>query len=163
MPMIQYTQRSKPHACLATCVAMALGTLIGGITTASADKLVASDAAEITAVIKRTWEKPGAPIRVAPVSIAATYAVAGWIEGSRGGRALLKKGAAWAVILCSGDGIRTADGLRAAGVPGDVATTLEQNITVNEAAMPVDDVAKFSMFEGSVPVEGGTHPHQHTH
>lgn len=151
-----------PHAYLATCAVLALGTLIGGVRTASADTLAARDATEITAVIKRTWEKPGAPIRVAPVSIAATYAVAGWIEGSRGGRALLKKGTAWAVILCSGDGIRTADGLRAAGVPSDVANTLEQKIAESEATVPEDDVARFSLFEGSVPVEDGTHQ-QHPH
>lgn len=123
----------------------------------------ADDAAEIVHVIKHTWEKPDAIIQVAPVSIDGGYAVAGWVQGERGGRALLKKSAAWRVVLCSGDGIRSAEGLRAAGVPDTVADTLSLKIASAEAAMPSADVAKFSLFEGSVPVTDDGHESHHHH
>lgn len=125
---------------------------------------VADDAAEIAQVIKKTWEKPDALIRVAPVSINGGYAVAGWIQGERGGRALLKKDGAWRVVLCSGDGIRSAEGLRGAGVPEVVASSLASEMATAEAALPSADIAKFSLFEGSVPVTDDSHaPHHHHH
>ena len=125
---------------------------------------VADDAAEIVHVIKHTWEKPDAIIRVAPVSIDGGYAVAGWIQGERGGRALLKKSESWRVVLCSGDGIRSAEGLRAAGVPDAVANSLSAKIASAETAMPAADTAKFALFEGSaaVTVDGhASHTHHH--
>lgn len=123
----------------------------------------ADDAADIAHVIKHTWEKPDALIRVAPVAIDGAYAVAGWIQGDRGGRALLKKDDAWRVVLCSGDGIRSSEGLRAAGVPEVVAKSLEAKMASAEAALPPADVAKFSLFEGSVPVTRDGHAPHHNH
>ena len=142
-----------------TLRALAVALALIAPTAASAD-----DAAEIAHVIKATWEKPDAIIRVAPVSIENGYAVAGWIQGDRGGRALLKKDDTWRVVLCSGDGIRSGDGLRAAGVPDAVAATLALEIASAEAALPAADVAKFALFEGSVPVTDDGHaPHDHKH
>ena len=123
----------------------------------------ADDAAEIAHVIKHTWEKPDAIIQVAPISIDGGYAVAGWIEGERGGRALLKKGDAWRVVLCSGDGIRSAEGLRGAGVPDAVAVSLSAKVAAAEALKPAADIAKFSLFEGSVPVTDDGHEAHHHH
>lgn len=124
---------------------------------------LADDAAEIAHVIKRTWEKPDAIIRVAPVSIDGGYAVAGWIQGERGGRALLTKDGAWRVVLCSGDGIRSSAGLIAAGVPDAIAKSLDAKIASAEASLPSADVAKFSLFEGSVPVTDDGHAPHHDH
>ena len=139
--------------------AIALAFALLAPTAAAAD-----DAAEIVHVIKHTWEKPDAIIQVTPVSIDSGYAVAGWIQGERGGRALLKKSEAWRVVLCSGDGIRSAERLRAAGVPDTVANSLSAKIASAETAMPAADAAKFSLFEGSVPVTDDGHAsHDHHH
>lgn len=125
---------------------------------------LADDTAEITHVIKHTWEKPDAIIRVAPVSVEGGYAVAGWIQGERGGRALLQKGDKWRVVLCSGDGIRSVEGLRAAGVPDALSAALDAKVASAEAALLPADVAKFALFEGSVPVTDDGHAeHHHQH
>jgi hypothetical protein len=117
------------------------------------------DVHHIVQIIKGSWERPDNPVDVRPVAISQEYAVAGWITGERGGRALLKKAdGAWRVVLCSGDGIRTASGLVAAGVPQPTAETLQTSLAQGEAALPADVVRKFSLFEGSVPVEDGAHP-----
>lgn len=123
----------------------------------------ADDAAEIAQAIKHTWERPDATIRVAPVSIDGGYAVAGWIQGERGGRALLKKADEWRVVLCSGDGIRSVAGLQAASVPDAISISLEAQMTAAEAALPPADIAKLSLFEGSVPVTDDGHAPHHKH
>lgn len=123
-----------------------------------------ADAQAISTLIRTTWGKPGLEIHVEPVSVSGEYAVAGWVEGQRGGRALLKRsGDAWGVILCSGDGIKTASGLTAAGVPAATAQMLEASIVRQEATLPADTIKKFSMFEGSVPVSNGEHAGHHDH
>lgn len=138
---------------------VALAFMLFAPTCAAAD-----DAAEIAHIIKHTWEKPDAIISVAPVSIDGGYAVAGWIQGERGGRALLKMADKWSVILCSGDGIRSGEGLRAAGVPDAISMSLAAKMASAEAALPAADVAKFSLFEGSVPATDDGHaPHHHDH
>lgn len=126
--------------------------------------VMADDRSDITHIIKHTWEKPDAKIDVAPVSVHDGYAVAGWIQGERGGRALLKKGDSWKVVLCSGDGIRSVEALRAAGVPDAIATALDGKVAAAEAALPAADLAKFALFEGSVPVTDDGHAeHHHNH
>ena len=137
--------------------------LCGALYCASAWAGEDEDAHAIAHVIKATWERPDNPVDVRPVAVSGGFAVAGWIAGERGGRALLKKqGDAWHVVLCSGDGIRTARGLVAAGVPQETAAVLEITLAGMEAGLPADVVKKFSLFEGSVSVESGAPPaHDH--
>jgi hypothetical protein len=137
--------------------------LCGALCCASAWAGEDEDAHAIAQVIKVIWERPDNPVDVRPVAVSGGFAVAGWIAGERGGRALLKKqGDAWHVVLCSGDGIRTAWGLVAAGVPEETAAALEITLAGMEAGLPADVVKKFSLFEGSVPVESGAPPaHDH--
>ena len=56
-----------------------------------ASKAALNDDQAVQIVLKRQFDKPGAPLKVAPVSIEGGYAVAGWLQEQRGGRALLKK------------------------------------------------------------------------
>lgn len=120
-----------------------------------------SDEEQISRLIKTTWEKPDHPMSVAPIAVSGVYAVAGWSETARGGRALLKKNEGkWSVVLCAGDGIRTEAGLAGAGIPPETAKALASEIAKGEAKLPSDQVAKFSLFEGEVHMDGGEHhPH----
>jgi len=154
---------SRPRSSIASFLSVA-ALLFAGIVIASsgawADSLL-SDEEQISRLIKTTWEKPDHPMSVAPITVSGTYAVAGWAETARGGRALLKKGdGKWSVVLCAGDGIRTEAGLAAAGIPPETAKALATEIAQEEAKLPSDQVAKFSLFEGEVHMDAGQHhPH----
>jgi hypothetical protein len=118
-------------------------------------------------LLHSTFDKPEAKLVVGPVVAAAGYAIAGWTQGEMGGRALLRnKHGRWTMILCAGDGIRSADALRHAGIAPDVANELAQALAKAEQTMSADRLATFARFEGLLRMdETGNHPpvHDRTH
>ena len=144
---------------LALLVWMALA---GAIHTAQAEPAL-KDAASIRALMASTWDKPDAKPIVDPVVINADYAVAGWTQGSRGGRALLRKnGNHWAVVLCSGDPLRHASVLIEASVPAVVAEHLARDLSAAERRLPPEQVALFATFEGVMRMDEA-HEHGKAH
>lgn len=139
--------------------ALALLALVSGPAHAGPDE----DA--IGAVLKGTWDRPGAPVVVEPVAIAADYAIAGWTQGDMGGRALLRrKGHAWVVVLCAGDQLKQAEALRMTGIGEDTARKLVAALAESESKVAPARVAMFSRFEGLVTMdEHGAHQHNHHH
>jgi hypothetical protein len=124
----------------------------------------ASDADAIRELARKTWERPDAPVSMNPIVIVRDYASAGWIQGAQGGRALLRKRhGAWEVIVCSGDHLRSSETSRAAGVPGETADALVKNLAEAERALPTELVAKFSLFDGIVRMDGASPSHSHKH
>ncbi|WP_084640217.1 copper uptake system-associated protein [Kaistia adipata] len=117
------------------------------------------DEAAIEHVLKSIWDSQQAPLGIAPVLIAGDHALAGWEQGERGGRALLRRqGKAWSVVLCGGDELKSADSLIKAGVPAKDAAALTVDLAVAEAKLDPKVVAKFSLFEGVVRMdEEGNH------
>jgi len=138
-------------------VAMAFAAL------AASPVFAADDGAAIRQLLLATFDKPDAPLAVAPVVVAGDHAVADWSQGAGGGRALLRRaahgGEAWSLVLCAGDGIRTADALRQAGVPAADADTLATRLAEAERAVSPERRALFSSFEGVVMMHGGDAPH----
>lgn len=124
-----------------------------------------TDEQRIEHAMKALFDKPGAPLRVAPVNIEGAYAVAGWIQNDRGGRALLKKeNDKWSIQVCGGDGLKQASTLTMTGMDQSSANRLAQKIAAAEKQMTSDQVKKFAMFEGVVKVDGGAHdPHAKNH
>ena len=120
-----------------------------------------SEAQSIEHVLKALFEKPEAPLKVSPVSIEGEYAVAGWLQDQRGGRALLKKEMSkWSILVCGGDGLTQASVLTMTGMPGSTARRLETKVIAAEKDLPVDQVRKFGLFDGIVKVDGGAQdPH----
>jgi copper(I)-binding protein len=111
-------------------------------------------------LLHNTFDKPEARLVVEPVVVANDHAVAGWSQGDMGGRALLRrKGATWSLILCSGDGIKSTEALRQAGVPAGVAGTLASNLATAEAKLSRERLALFAKFEGTLMMNAdGGHP-----
>jgi periplasmic copper chaperone A len=123
----------------------------------------ANDRTEIQKIMKGTWEKPDAPLRVDPIVIALDYAIADWAQGDMGGRALLRrKSGAWTIVLCSGDALKSAETLTKAAVPSNVAAMLAKSLAEAERALDPQVLAQFSHFEGLVMMDqAGNHPHSH--
>ena len=124
---------------------------------------MADDKAVHPAVMKETWEKPEAPLRVEPIVVVGDHAIAGWVQGDMGGRALLRrKAGAWMVVLCSGDALKSADELKKAAVPADQAATLAKSLADAESRLDPALLVQFAKFEGLVMMDqSGHHPPHH--
>jgi hypothetical protein len=114
-----------------------------------------------------TFDRPDARLTVAPVVVAGGYAVAGWVQGERGGRALLRsEHGKWRLVACAGDAFKEVAVLEQAGIPAPTARTLAQSLVSAEAKLPAAHVQKLSLFEGVVQMDAtGAHPPpaQHGH
>ena len=65
------------------------------------------DDAQIVTVLRSSFDRPEAPLSVAPVVVVGDHAIAGWVQDKRGGRALMRKvRGAWTIHLCSGDPLK---------------------------------------------------------
>lgn len=140
-----------PACALALCLAACSG---GG---APADA-GATDA--IVAAMHATWDRPEQPLEAGPVVVAGDLAVADWTQGEAGGRALLRRaGAGWETVLCAGDGIRTAEGLQAVGVPAEQATRLARALADAERSVAPARLARMARFAGVVRMDAGDDGH----
>lgn len=127
--------------------------------------LADSDEHAVRHLLHTTFDKPEQKLSVEPVVVEAGYAIAGWIQGDMGGRALLQqKHGQWTLILCAGDGIKTAEGLRHAGIVPATADLLARSLAVAEQKLTKEKLAMFARFEGVVHMdEQGNHPPVHGH
>jgi TonB dependent receptor len=138
----------------ATCVALC--SLAG-------NAIAGPDEDAVRHLLHSTFGKPEQKLLVEPVVITAGYAVAGWTQGDMGGRALLQhKHGNWTLILCAGDGIKSAEALRQAGMAPDAASALAQALAKAAQAVPADRLALFAKFEDTVMMNAdGSHPPVH--
>ncbi|CAN1724948.1 Copper uptake system-associated protein [Hyphomicrobium sp. 1Nfss2.1] len=155
---MQHRSLALPYVALALLGWMALSGAIHAVFAQSSH-----DEAAIRAITLAEWDKPDAKLSVAPIVIEGDYAVTGWVQGNRGGRALLHKSSGkWAVMLCSGDPLKHASVLVEAGIPADAAERLARNLAAEESRLPPDQVALFSTFEGLMKVnENESHAGHH--
>lgn len=120
-----------------------------------------SESRQIELVMKKQFDRPEAPLSVKPVSIVGDFALAGWIQGQKGGRALLQKQhGQWRISVCGGDGLTQAKVLEAAGMSASVADNLAKAAVAAEKRMSVEQRRLFSSFEGMLKVDAhhGGHP-----
>ncbi|SOC45163.1 hypothetical protein SAMN05892877_11437 [Rhizobium subbaraonis] len=109
----------------------------------------------IPAKMKAIFETADKPLTVGPVVVEGEWAIAGWTQEGRGGRALLKKkGDGWTIYLCSGDGLKQASALKSMGLSEDEAGTLSTKLADAETHVDPETLALFASFEGTVMVEG---------
>lgn len=121
------------------------------------------DEAAIAAVMKQTWDKLEAPLAVGPIALDGDAAVADWTQRSQGGRALLRRrDSRWTVVLCAGDGIKSAAALQSAGLSPAQAQHIAAQLTEKEKAVPTERLAAMMRFKGVVrmdsPADATTHP-----
>jgi hypothetical protein len=119
------------------------------------------DEGAISNLLHATFDRPEAQLTIAPIVVVGNSAVAGWVQGEMGGRALLRKkgGQSWALMLCAGDGIKAHEALVKAGISSDDAATLERELAIAEGELPPEQVAMLSRFEGILMMDNsGNHP-----
>jgi hypothetical protein len=125
--------------------------LVTLVTGAFADN--GSEQQNIEHLMRHTWERPGAPLDVGPITVEGDHAVAGWTQGERGGRALLgKNDKSWRVLLCAGDALLDPTTLRNAGMAPDAAIHMSQSVAQAESAVSPNRVKQFALFKGLVNV-----------
>jgi periplasmic copper chaperone A len=107
------------------------------------------------------FDKPNSRLDVEPIVVAGDYAIAGWSQSDMGGRALLRRRqGAWSLILCSGDGIKSSEALRRAGVPSGDAVALSRRLAEAEHGVAQERLSLFAKFEGTLMMDAsGGHPH----
>lgn len=114
----------------------------------------ADNSAAILGLLKGTFETPDSPLRVEPIVVVGTYAIAGWSLSGMGGRALLRKTASgWAVHLCSGDGLKDAAKLVKIGIPAADAEELAADLAKAENGLDPALLAQFSSFDGTMMID----------
>lgn len=115
----------------------------------------------VAQVLQGAYGRPDSPLSVEPVVVREDYAIAGWVQGALGGRALLsKQGGAWSIILCAGDAVREASYLAQTGMPSETATALAKALAAAEGRLPAERRAMFSRFGATVFMNqaGAGHP-----
>jgi len=124
--------------------------MIGGVATAES-----MEADEVAHSMRAIWDRPEAPLVVGPVVIEGDYALAGWTQQARGGRALLKlRDGKWQVHVCGGDGLKDIEALKMAGLSESAARRLIEAASMAEAKLPEETREKFASFGQNVLVNG---------
>lgn len=108
-------------------------------------------AVAIGAVMRGLFDKPGLPLDAGPVAVGGAHAVADWTQGTMGGRALLeRRNGIWVIRLCSGDSLRDAAVLRAAGVPSSDAAAIVSRLAEAERSVSAERLKRMASFKGTV-------------
>ena len=142
----------------------AIGLVVTIAATAAWAAPLTADETTIASLLHGMFDKPGETLLVEPVVVAGDHAIADWTQGQMGGRALLRRGQKqWTLILCAGDGIKSADAMQMGGVPPADAKALETGLATAEAKLSPERLALFSRFEGLVGMDGKDGEAQHHH
>lgn len=132
-------------------LSLALTACVGGDRASSAEQGVRT-------FLQGVFDRPESRLVVPSVAFAGDYAVAGWLQDGRGGRTLLKRSAdGWEFVVCGGEELRTAAGLREAGLPEALVQPMAQAVQASEASLPTDQRAMLGDFKGLMKMEGVRH------
>lgn len=121
----------------------------------------ADDEAAIRRLLLDLFDKPDAPLTVAPVVIDEDAGIADWSQGEQGGRAFLKrKGGSWEIALCGGDALRQSASLEKLGLAKPRAEALAASLARAERNLAPTLLERMSKFDGVVAVDsaGGHTP-----
>jgi hypothetical protein len=122
----------------------------------SAEELIAS-------TIKNQWETSHRLVDIPAIAVGTNYALADWVHGERGGRALLRLSEGkWQTLMCGSAQLKSAQSLERAGVPSVEAKQISENLAAIEANLSPAQLALIDSFEGIVDVlTDSAHQHEH--
>lgn len=103
---------------------------------------------EVRALLSKSFGKPNKPVATELVAVEGDYAIADWLQGNMGGRALLvKKSGAWKILVCGGSALTEVSNLKAARVPEKTAKTLLEQLAGQEKSMASDKLSLINAFK----------------
>jgi hypothetical protein len=127
----------KPLFAVAIAILLSLSPLAGA----------ADDEAQIRDLLSTTFDRPDAKVVADPIAVAGAYAIAGWTQADKGGRALLKREhGQWALLACAGDDFKQALHLEHAGIPRADAKKLAALQASAESRLPRERLELFGTF-----------------
>jgi hypothetical protein len=125
--------------------------LIATIIWFAACSSLSDDRQAITQALHQSIDKPGAQLEVDPIVVRQSYAIAGWLQGEAGGRALLhRERGEWKIVAQAGEELRDAQFVKAAGVPQQEASALTNMLITAERSVPEARLARFDRYGENV-------------
>lgn len=124
-----------------------------GHSTAAAD-----DEQSVAKEMHETWDKPNKPLVLPVIVIQRGMAIADWIQGDKGGRALLKyhpEHQHWHTLLCGGAELTASRYLQEAGMSAADAQSLALLLQQQELALPDNQRQQIDSFSGVVKFSKG--------
>ncbi|MEY3885632.1 MAG: hypothetical protein RIS87_1407 [Pseudomonadota bacterium] len=102
---------------------------------------------EIKTLISATYDKPNIKVETFPIAVVDDYALADWVQGQRGGRALLQRvKGKWTIMACGADGLKNLQTLTEAGIPAATANNIITELTAVEKTVDAHRLHLFSLF-----------------
>ncbi|HEY0906417.1 MAG TPA: copper uptake system-associated protein [Methylophilus sp.] len=128
------------------------------IATAHAHSAAAEDEQSVAKEMHETWDKPDQPLMLPVIVIHHGMAIADWIQGNQGGRALLKyhpEHQHWHTLLCGGAELTAPKHLEEAGMSAANAQALVLLLKQREQTLPDDQRQQIDSFNGVVKFSKG--------
>lgn len=125
---------------------------------ATAHAQSAADEQSVATEMHETWDKPNQPLTLPVIVIQQGMAIADWIQGNKGGRALLKYHPAhqhWHTLLCGGAELTVSSHLEAAGMSAADAQTLVARLQKQEQGLAEEQRQQINSFKGVVKFSKG--------
>ncbi len=115
---------------------------------------------DVSQRLKQEFDTPDSPLQVDRVAVMDQWAIASWVQGERGGRALLRSHhEQWHIVLCGGDPLTEANSLVEMGVPREWSEALARKVRENEQSLSPARRALFGSFKTIVQMDAhGAHP-----
>ena len=111
---------------------------------------------KIKALISKTFDQPNLKVQTTPIVIEGKVAIADWIQGEKGGRALLtRKHVDWEIIACGGAGFKDPSVIAASGISKRIANNITEKLKTVEAKLPPQKVKQLDSFDGVVTMGHG--------
>ena len=105
----------------------------------------------IQKLISKTFDRPDLKVQTDPIVIEGKVAIADWIQGEKGGRALLtRKHVDWEIIACGGAGFKDPGVIAAAGISKRIANNITEKLKIAEAKLPPQKIKQLDSFDGVV-------------
>lgn len=105
----------------------------------------------VTQAIKLHWEQPNQPVEVLAVAVEKEFAIADWIQGERGGRAVLRKNNEdWQTLACGDAQIKNAQTLTQYGLSLPQAQAIVQQLQLEEQHIPAEKLQLIDEFSNVV-------------